>query len=634
MTTKNVPNTPGQTGLAATDPGGLPPGPGKMQPPGRSSGARDFSAVIDQAASNKPGTPKHVRSTKSNARGRRTDASTPPQAETGATSARDARSRMRPTRGSESSEQPSAPTRPQRPGTAKETQANTPASQLRDNTRTADSASNETPEPNTTTPAETEIAEPKLDASEINAEDSAEPSEASNIVPFPGMATAVIIPFPVAAAPTVPATTSDEFAPTTGESTLETITRPVPSRDTGSPIALTPPAETPATGEKMHVEPGSQTDRTGPDISALGLKPVTNAETVKETPIATDASSPDTASASSDARIIPVVFDSNRNTSHARQSLEPGTTLQTQLPGGDDEPEETARQHLDTPASASSAKIVLLRTDAAKAPPVTAENETPLAGPRAPEPGGISSARQDDRMELTTASEHAAASSNGESTAYEAQSGFTSSLRTGRHEAPESSDRTKVATDWQSSRATNAADRATLDVPVQESPSPSTSVERISNLVMREATLVRKYGSDSMAVVLRPDAETELFVHLTHREGRVEASVRCERGDAQHLSALWPQLQESLAQQKVRLAPLEESATARGNTNFQPPAGSLMNGGGERGTREDARPSQQQSMDEWPATPAPATAAPHVRDGRGTRGRRISTSRPGWETWA
>jgi hypothetical protein len=238
-------------------------------------------------------------------------------------------------------------------------------------------------------------------------------------------------------------------------------------------------------------------------------------------------------------------------------------------------------------------------------------------------------------MESMTASKHtAAAHTAGAESVIEAPAEFTTGNRTGLREVSDFSDRTKIATDWQTGRSVSASDQPVLETSDGEPSSASATVERISSLVLREAALVKKYSSDSMAVVLRPDAETELFVHLTQRNGQVEATVRCERGDAQHLGALWPQLQESLAQHKVRLAPLEDSAGARGNTNFQPPAGSLMSGGGERGPREDARPSQQQSMDEWPATPAPATATPHVRGGGGTRGRRISTSRPGWETWA
>jgi hypothetical protein len=156
------------------------------------------------------------------------------------------------------------------------------------------------------------------------------------------------------------------------------------------------------------------------------------------------------------------------------------------------------------------------------------------------------------------------------------------------------------------------------------------TVERISKLVLGEAALIKQHSSESMAVVLRPDAETELFVHLTQRNGQIEATVRCERGDLQHLGALWGQLQESLAQQKIRLAPLQESPS--NPSNFNRPAGSDTNGSGHGSPRQS--PSDKQFMDEWPTPASSSTDPAHVRGRGGSRHRRLTTSRPGWETWA
>lgn len=191
--------------------------------------------------------------------------------------------------------------------------------------------------------------------------------------------------------------------------------------------------------------------------------------------------------------------------------------------------------------------------------------------------------------------------------------------------------RNLMSTEWQTARIVGEADAAATGADDVKAADTTGTVERISSLIARESALVKKHGSDSMAVVLRPDAETELFVHLSQRDGQIEATVRCERGDAHQLGALWSQLQDSLAAQKVRLAPLQE--TSGGNSNFnQSPNGSAMSGG-QNGAREEARP-QKQSMDDWPAPAVPAPAAPHVRGTGGSRRRRITTSRPGWETWA
>ncbi len=163
-------------------------------------------------------------------------------------------------------------------------------------------------------------------------------------------------------------------------------------------------------------------------------------------------------------------------------------------------------------------------------------------------------------------------------------------------------------------------------------PDVTGSIERISSLVSRETTLFRQHGAESMAVVLRPDANTELLVHLTRHNGQIEASVRCERGDFQQLNALWSQLQESLGQQKVRLGPLEEATPD--TSHFRQPGGGLSQQG--QGREESARQSRadDQSMEEWPAPASPQQTSAHVRSRSGDSGRRLSTSRPGWETWA
>ena len=196
----------------------------------------------------------------------------------------------------------------------------------------------------------------------------------------------------------------------------------------------------------------------------------------------------------------------------------------------------------------------------------------------------------------------------------------------------DSSARTLMATEWQTGRTDGVAGRSDSDSQAQDvrAIDGTGTVDRIASLMVRESALVKKHGSDSMAVVLRPDAETELFVHLSQRDGQIEATVRCERGDVQHLGALWSQLQESLAQHKVRLAPLQDAPSGQSNFNQSPGSGMSS---GQNGTREETRP-EKQFMDERSAPAATQTSAPHVRGAGGSRSRRITTSRPGWETWA
>lgn len=87
-------------------------------------------------------------------------------------------------------------------------------------------------------------------------------------------------------------------------------------------------------------------------------------------------------------------------------------------------------------------------------------------------------------------------------------------------------------------------------------------IHRLESLVTREVSLLRRSDAQSVSMVLRPDRDTELSVWLSQRDGRMEAEIRCERGDFAGLNGQWRQLQEVLADQHVRLLPLREAGQA------------------------------------------------------------------------
>ena len=187
------------------------------------------------------------------------------------------------------------------------------------------------------------------------------------------------------------------------------------------------------------------------------------------------------------------------------------------------------------------------------------------------------------------------------------------------------------ATEWQMGRPVGAPDRPASELQAAGPESAGLSLDRLSNLLLRETTVLRQHPSDSMTVVLRPDSQTELFVHFHQQNGVMQASVRCERGDFHQLNALWSQLRESLAQQKVSLAPLQQASSDRSNLNPSTDTPSGWAGhGGDSGRRQAP---DRHSMDEWP-TPASANTASAATRGRGGSRSRLTTSRPGWETWA
>ena len=137
---------------------------------------------------------------------------------------------------------------------------------------------------------------------------------------------------------------------------------------------------------------------------------------------------------------------------------------------------------------------------------------------------------------------------------------------------------------------------ATETVPVSDA-SP-TLANRLLPLVSTEVRLFKNAGPGELSVLLKPDLRTEIVLHLRTSEGRVEATVRCERGDFQTLNAEWGQLRESLAPQGVHLLPLVE-----------PPSISPPRAGGPAShpslTSGDQPPPRQrapESLDELPLT--------------------------------
>ena len=132
--------------------------------------------------------------------------------------------------------------------------------------------------------------------------------------------------------------------------------------------------------------------------------------------------------------------------------------------------------------------------------------------------------------------------------------------------------------------------------------------------------------AQSLAVSLKVDSKTSLFLQLTTQQGHIEASVRCEAGDAGALGEHWEQLQESLARQNVHLLPLED-APASSNTPFEPASESGRNFQGGSG-----------SQNEPPRTPAPEVekSSEDALDAALDLTKPKSKSRHyhGWEKWA
>ena len=470
----------------------------------------------------------------------------------------------------------------------------------------------------------------------LAAEEDVKEELPSNIMVFPGVAAAVsnIIPFPLVAAPVG---TEAQGAKTEVQSAVLSVEGSKPESD---PVLAPVQSSKSGTQSSTFNVEGSKPEDVqggGMKVIALGLKPVTGRESAELSqsvplmPLSATVATPNEADAvSTSSNVIEVAFRTatvERAVPVAGAVSESAAGTQTQLPG------ETAKLAESAPSFSSlesSANIVLLRTDAAKtAAGVGLPAPVPLGAGRV-EAAGIGDAKQEVGMESTMTSEREKVAAESSDTALEAlpQPATSSSERDGF--PTDFSSRTLMATEWQTGRTDGVVERSGSDSEDAKAIDGTGTVERIASLMVRESTLVKQHGSDSMAVVLRPDAETELFVHLSLRDGQIEATVRCERGDVQHLGALWSQLQESLVQHKVRLAPLQDAPPGQSNFNQSPGSGMSS---GQNGTRKETRP-EKQFMDERSASAASQSTAPHVRGTGGSRSRRITTSRPGWETWA
>ena len=97
---------------------------------------------------------------------------------------------------------------------------------------------------------------------------------------------------------------------------------------------------------------------------------------------------------------------------------------------------------------------------------------------------------------------------------------------------------------------------------------PATLIEAIRTHV----ELLKTNAVDKLDVVLRPDAQTAIRLQVETVNGIIQVQARCERGDFALLDAHWGTIQNSLANQGVRVEPLQQGNSAQfqqSSQNFQ-----------------------------------------------------------------
>jgi hypothetical protein len=186
--------------------------------------------------------------------------------------------------------------------------------------------------------------------------------------------------------------------------------------------------------------------------------------------------------------------------------------------------------------------------------------------------------------------------------------------------SPENLPITNVTTSGYAATAAVAAATSTspavASAPVVEIPAPATAaaaVDRVEQMISREAVSVRQSGAQNVGVSLNLDSNTQLFLQLTTHNGVTQASVRIDRGQFAPEQGQWAQLQQSLSKQNVELLPM----TGSSNLNSQQNSDSRSR---QFATRQDSFAETADGITS--SSPRQQQKQPQTR------------SRKNWETWA
>jgi hypothetical protein len=147
---------------------------------------------------------------------------------------------------------------------------------------------------------------------------------------------------------------------------------------------------------------------------------------------------------------------------------------------------------------------------------------------------------------------------------------------------------------------------ATVEAPRTES---APAVNALEHEILTRVAELRRLRPDSMSMLLRPDPQTEVHLHLQLQDGVVEIEAKLQRGVWGLLSPQWEQLQQNLSGQGVRLSALSETST---------PDFSGRNGAGSFPQQSARRQQQEESQrPEWPWRPADPAVSPVVAQEKG-----------------
>jgi hypothetical protein len=123
----------------------------------------------------------------------------------------------------------------------------------------------------------------------------------------------------------------------------------------------------------------------------------------------------------------------------------------------------------------------------------------------------------------------------------------------------------------------------------------TTMAEGVRRVIESAAVTLRRMDAGSLSLVLTPDGNTQLALHVKLQQGQFEVQAVLERGSFAALGAEWSQLQTRLAEQGVRLAPLTSGAEI-GNGFSGEPQFSQKHGREETPSGESLIPALTQTV--------------------------------------
>lgn len=138
--------------------------------------------------------------------------------------------------------------------------------------------------------------------------------------------------------------------------------------------------------------------------------------------------------------------------------------------------------------------------------------------------------------------------------------------------------------------------------------------------IREQIHIFRGTPENELKVVVRPDSETEIFLHVTREDGQIRLQARCERGNFDWLDSQWNTIQSSLRAQGIHVEPLQSTSASQSSSQFS----------------SSHHPQDSHSRREQPRTSDNPMVEQNFLQSRKSSQRPAATSVQvlGWQSWA